>query len=109
MLQTKNAGHYYTRRHNEVLRCIHLFLLNKYGLGIKRRIRTHSVKEYVTNEFVEIRVDSTIKTDILIHHNRPDIFIWDKKMNVITLIEIGITNPDSINILRMRNLENKIY
>ena len=32
----------YTRRHNEVVRCIHLFLCNKYGRSMK--IRLHSVQ-----------------------------------------------------------------
>lgn len=30
--------------------------------------------------------------DILIKHNRPDIFIFGKKEKVITLIETGITS-----------------
>jgi hypothetical protein len=35
-------GHDYTRRHNEVLKCIHLSLCNKYGL---KKLRPHSVQE----------------------------------------------------------------
>ena len=85
-------GHDYTRRDNEVVRCIHLTLCNKYGIKNCRKLRTHSVSEVVANENVEIRVDRRIKTDILIQHNRPDIFIHDKKRKEITLIEIGITN-----------------
>ena len=85
-------GHDYTRRHNEVVRCIHLTLCNKYGIKNCRKLRTHSVSEVVANENVEIRVDTRIKTDILIQHNRPDIFVHDKKRKEITLIEIGITN-----------------
>jgi len=87
-------GHDYTRRHNEVLKCIHLTLCNKYGLKSSRKLRSHSVQEVVANENVEIRVDTRIKTDIKIQHNRPDLFVYDKKRKEITLIEVGITNLD---------------
>jgi hypothetical protein len=69
-------GHDYTRRHNEVLKCIYLSLCNKYGL---KKLKSHSVQEVVASENVEIRVDSRIKTDIKIQHNRPDLFVHDKK------------------------------
>ena len=87
-------GHDYMRRHNEVVRCIHLNLCNKYEIKRSKKLRTHSVQEVVANENVEIRVDTRIKTDIKIQHDRPDIFVLDKKKNEITLIEIGITNLD---------------
>lgn len=54
------------------------------------KTKTHSVQEVVANDKIEIRVDIIIKTDINIQHDRPDIFLHDKKN--ITLIEIGITN-----------------
>ena len=72
-------GHDYTRRHNEVLKCIHLSLCNKYGLKSSKKLRSHSVQEVVANENVEIRVDTRIKTDIKIQHNRPDLFAYDKR------------------------------
>ena len=87
-------GHDYTRRHNEVLKCIHLSLCNKYGLKSSKKLRSHSVQEVVANENVEIRVDTRIKTDIKIQHNRPDLFVYDKKRKEIALIEVGITNLD---------------
>lgn len=48
------------------------------------------------NDRAEIRIDTRIKTDILIKHDRPDIFVYDKKMNTITLIEVGITSQDQL-------------
>ena len=87
-------GHDYTRRHNEVLKCIHLSLCNKFGLKSSKKLRSHSVQEVIANDNVEIRVDTRIKTDIKIQHNRPDLFIHDKKRQEITLIEVGITNLD---------------
>ncbi|KAM0677691.1 hypothetical protein BDAP_001591 [Binucleata daphniae] len=88
------VGHDYTRRHNEVLRCIHSTLCNKYSIKRSKKLRTHSVQEIIANENAEIRVDTRIKTDIKIKNNKPDIFIHDKKKNEITLIEVGITNLD---------------
>ena len=34
-------GHDYTRRHNEVVKCIHLFLCNKYNIKRSKRLRSH--------------------------------------------------------------------
>ncbi|TBU06893.1 hypothetical protein CWI38_2489p0020 [Hamiltosporidium tvaerminnensis] len=83
----KMLGHDYTRRHNEVVRCLHLLLLNRYKFKSSKRIGSHSVQEILDNEYAEIRLDIRIKTDVKIRNNRPDIFVLDKKRNMITLIE----------------------
>ncbi|KAI5170369.1 hypothetical protein PAEPH01_1372 [Pancytospora epiphaga] len=54
--------HDYTRRHNEVVRCIHLRLCLKYGLKALPRMRSHSIQEIVTNENCEIRVNMRVPT-----------------------------------------------
>ncbi|TBU10378.1 reverse transcriptase [Hamiltosporidium tvaerminnensis] len=100
----KMLGRDYTRRHNEVVRCIHLLLLNKYKFKSSKRIRSHSVQEILDNEYAEIRVDTRIKTDVKIRCNRPDIFILDKRQNKITLIEVGITSQDSLQIVETEKL-----
>ncbi|TBU11584.1 hypothetical protein CWI38_1129p0030, partial [Hamiltosporidium tvaerminnensis] len=100
----KMLGYDYTRRHNEVVRCLHLLLLNRYKFKSSKRIRSHSVQEILDNEYAEIRVDTRIKTDVKIRNNRPDIFILDKKKNKITLIEVGITSQDSLQIVETENL-----
>ncbi|TBU13732.1 hypothetical protein CWI38_0349p0020 [Hamiltosporidium tvaerminnensis] len=85
----KMLGHDYTRRHNEVS---------------SKRIRSHSVQEIIDNECAEIRVDHRVKTDVKIRNNRPDIFILDKKKNMNTLIELGITSQDSLQIVETKKL-----
>ena len=72
-------SHDYTRRHNEVVRCLHLLLCNKYGIKTSKKIRSHSIQETVANANVEIRVDTRIRTDI--KDNRPDLFVLDKRRN----------------------------
>ncbi|XP_076384103.1 uncharacterized protein LOC143261870 [Megalopta genalis] len=62
-----------TRRHNEVVRCIHLLLCKKYGFKKSNKIRSHSVQEILKNENAEIRADTRISTDIKVTHNKPDI------------------------------------
>ncbi|TBU19927.1 hypothetical protein CWI38_0170p0010, partial [Hamiltosporidium tvaerminnensis] len=94
----------YTRRHNEVIRCLHLLHLNRYKFKYSKRIRSHSVQEILDNEYAEIRVDTRIKTDVKIRNNRPDIFILDKKKNKITLIEVGIISQDSLQIVETEKL-----
>ena len=92
-------GHDYTRRHNEVVKCIHLFLCNKYGIKRSKRLRTHSVQEINANADVEIRVDTTVATSIKQSANRPDIVVHDKKRKEIILIEVGITSQDQLQIV----------
>ncbi|KAF7682659.1 hypothetical protein TCON_2125 [Astathelohania contejeani] len=89
-------GHNYTRRHNEVLRCIHLLLMNKYGFKKNKEIQKPLSPELVENDLAEIRVDTRIRTDILVKHNRPNIFIYDKRENMVILVEIGITGQDNL-------------
>ncbi|KAF7684789.1 hypothetical protein TCON_0002 [Astathelohania contejeani] len=101
-------GHDYTRRHDEVLRCIHLLLANKYGFKKSKKLRTHSVQEVMENERAEIWVDTKIRTDILIKNNRPDIFIYDKKENDILLVEVGITTKIISRLLKRRIRKNTI-
>ncbi|TBU10202.1 hypothetical protein CWI38_1945p0030 [Hamiltosporidium tvaerminnensis] len=100
----KMLGHGYTRRHNEVVRCLHLLLLNRYKFKSSKRIRSHSVQKILDNEYAEIRVNTRIKTDVKIRNNRPDIFILDKKKNKMTLIEVGITFQDSLQIVETEKL-----
>ncbi|TBU01692.1 hypothetical protein CWI36_1283p0010 [Hamiltosporidium magnivora] len=100
----KMLGHDYNRRHTEVARCLHILLLNRYKFKSLKRIGSHSVQEILDNEYAEIRVDTRIKTAIKIRNNRPDIFILDKKKNKITLIEVGITSQDSLQISKLKNL-----
>ncbi|TBU12460.1 hypothetical protein CWI38_0748p0020 [Hamiltosporidium tvaerminnensis] len=100
----KMLGHDYTRRQNEVVRCIHLLLLNKYKFKSSKRIRSHSVQKILDNEYAEIRVDTRIKTDFKIRNNRPDIFVLDKRRNKITLIEVGITSQYSLQIVETEKL-----
>ena len=88
-------SHDYTRRHNEVVRCLHLLLCNKYGIKTSKRIRSHSIQETVANVNAEIRVDTRIRTDIKVQNNRPDLFVLDKRRNEIMLIEVGVTNQEN--------------
>ena len=92
-------GHDYTRRHNEVVKCIHLLLCNKYGIKRSKRLRNHSVQEISANSDVEIRVDTTVITSTKQSANRPDLVIHDKKRKEITIIEIGITSQDQLQIV----------
>ncbi|KAI5169506.1 hypothetical protein PAEPH01_0776 [Pancytospora epiphaga] len=71
--------HDYTRRHNEVVRCIHLSLCTKYGIKAHMRVRSHSVQGIVANENVEIRANTRVRTAIKVNANRLDIFVHDKK------------------------------
>ena len=65
----KMLYHDYTFRHNEVVRCLHLMICNRFGMKNVKRLRTHSVQEIMSNSNVEIRVDTRIRTDANIRTN----------------------------------------
>ncbi|KAF9746153.1 hypothetical protein NGRA_3539, partial [Nosema granulosis] len=97
-------GHDYMRRHNEVVRCLHLLMANKYGFTRNTKVRTHSVQEVMTNDNSEIRVDTRVATDVKVTHNKPDILIVDKKRKEIIIIEVGITNLDLLSVVENEKL-----
>jgi hypothetical protein len=88
--------HDYMRRHNEIVKCIHLMLCNKYNIVRRSKLRTHSVQETVSNRDVTINVDTRANTAIKIEACKPDILIIDKKLKEITIVEIGITSPSQL-------------
>ncbi len=63
-------GYDYTQT-QKVVKCIHLFLCNKYGIKRSKRLRTYSVQEITANADVEIRVDTTVATSTKQSANRP--------------------------------------
>ncbi|WUR04601.1 uncharacterized protein VNE69_09154 [Vairimorpha necatrix] len=62
----------------------------------------HSVQQIVANKDVEIRIDTTVKTDIKIKY-KPDIVVVDKKNKLIRMIEIGVTSKEN---LQQKTLES---
>ncbi|TBU17646.1 hypothetical protein CWI38_0275p0020 [Hamiltosporidium tvaerminnensis] len=65
--------------------CLPLFFLNSYNFKSSKRIRNQSVQEILDNEYAELRVDTRIKTDII-------------------LIELGITSQYSLQIVETEKL-----
>ncbi|XP_029656130.1 uncharacterized protein LOC115230029 [Octopus sinensis] len=86
----------YLRRHNEVVKCIHLHLCRTYGIKRGSKLKTHSVQSILSTQNVEIRVDMSIMTETKVQSNKPDIFVYDKTKQEITLIEVGITSQDRL-------------
>ena len=53
-----------------------------------KSLRTHSVKQIIANKFIEIRVDTLIKTHIKIKYNKLNIVVIDNKFKEIIIFEI---------------------
>ncbi|KAF7680956.1 hypothetical protein TCON_2428 [Astathelohania contejeani] len=103
-------SHDYTRRHNEVLRCIQLLLTNNYDFKKLKKLRYHSLQEVMENERAEIRVDTRIRTDILIKIiYQIYLFIYDKNKNEIILVEVGITSQNSKLLKRIKRKNMILY
>ncbi|KAG0435885.1 Retrovirus-related Pol polyprotein from type-1 retrotransposable element R2 [Dictyocoela muelleri] len=86
----------YIRRHNEVVKCIHLRLMKKFGITLRKKLKGHKIEKVVKNENAEIISEIPIKTDSFVTNNKPDLILFDNKKNIIYLIEIGITSLDNL-------------
>ncbi|KAL6120289.1 hypothetical protein NUSPORA_03000 [Nucleospora cyclopteri] len=69
-----------------------------------KKKRNYSVQEIACNEKVEIWVNNRIKTNVKIQCYKIDLFIYVKKRNKITLIEVGITSQDNLQTVGTENM-----
>ncbi|XP_029655345.1 uncharacterized protein LOC115229060 [Octopus sinensis] len=94
----------YVRRHNEVFRCIHLHVCRQFGIKKTGKLKSHSVQSSLSARNVEIRVDTPILTDTQVQFNKPDIFIYDRLKNEITIIEMEITSQERLKQTEVEKL-----
>ncbi|XP_029656548.1 uncharacterized protein LOC115231790 [Octopus sinensis] len=94
----------YLRRHDEVVKCVHLHICRMYGIKKNRKLKTHSVQSILSTQNVEIKVDTSIITENKVNFNKPDIFVYDKIKKEITLIEVGITSQDRLKQVEVEKL-----
>ncbi|KAG0436791.1 Retrovirus-related Pol polyprotein from type-1 retrotransposable element R2 [Dictyocoela muelleri] len=88
----------YSDRHDQMLKCLHLFLCNKYKITKLNKISLHKLEKVVKNEMVEIRCDMQIETKNKVRYNKPDILVIDKFNKKITIVELGVTSPELIYV-----------
>ncbi|KAG0435685.1 hypothetical protein DMUE_4596 [Dictyocoela muelleri] len=88
----------YSDRHDQMLKCIHLYLCNKYGISKINKISMHKMHKVMKNENVEIRCDLPIQTKNKVKINKPDILVIDKINRKITIVEVGVTSPELIYV-----------
>ncbi|KAG0435865.1 Retrovirus-related Pol polyprotein from type-1 retrotransposable element R2 [Dictyocoela muelleri] len=86
----------YIRRHNEVIKSIHLRLLNKYGISTRKKLKNHKIEKVVKNDKAEILTEIPIRTDTHVRNNKPDIVVFDNEKELIYLIDIGITSIENL-------------
>ncbi|KAL6120869.1 hypothetical protein NUSPORA_02325 [Nucleospora cyclopteri] len=57
-----------------------------------------------------MQIDNSLKTNLNIQCNKPDLFIHDKRKNLISLIEVGITSQDNLQTVETENMSylNKV-
>ena len=67
-------------------------LCNKYSLKSLRKPRSDTAQEIVSNDNVEIGIDSRIQPYAKIQRNRPYLSVHYKERKEVTLVEFGITN-----------------
>ena len=92
----KLLNHDYKKRHNDIVRNIHFMFARKYGLQKSARLKNYKVQNVISNQRVRIKSDIPIITETRIDNNKPDLLIHDLKTNVITLVEVGVTNKRSL-------------
>ncbi|GBE59174.1 reverse transcriptase domain containing protein, putative [Babesia ovata] len=93
----------YTGRHNKVARRIVGVAMEQIGAR-RQRVGNEKINQHISGKHGWITFDKVIPTDGPLEHNRPDIIVANRKTNTILVIEIGITNQDT---LVARELEKK--
>lgn len=93
----KMAPKEYTNRHNNVAKIIHNLLALKYNLATEDvpyyKYQPPSVMESST---ITLYWDRELQTDHPITNNRPDIFIFERDKEAITLVDVAIPTPNNI-------------
>ncbi|XP_055637371.1 uncharacterized protein LOC129776028 [Toxorhynchites rutilus septentrionalis] len=81
----------YTERHNNVARIVHR------QLALQCALLEDNVPNYrylpapvLENDRFKLYWDRTVLTDLSIHHNRPDIMVYDKSDRKVTIIDVAI-------------------
>lgn len=87
----------YKHRHDQVAAIIHQYLAFKYSL-ITEKTAYYKYTPAIILESVHHKLywDRTIITDKTIHHNRPDITLYDKSTKTVFLIDIAIPNTHNL-------------
>lgn len=82
----------YKKRHDEVVRCLHLMMARRYGLTRAAKMRGYRVEPMVSNDRVRLYSDTTILSESNVAESKPDIMVHDLINNEITLVEVGVTS-----------------
>ena len=87
---------HYRRRHDLVVKSLHLHIARQYGLTNNASISKHKLSPLLSNNKVTIRCDVPILTHVRTEFNKPDLCVIDHVNKEITIIEVGITNSETL-------------
>ncbi|GBE58957.1 reverse transcriptase domain containing protein [Babesia ovata] len=73
----------------------------------KEKMDAHKIESEVHWKHGWIAYDKTVKTQKIKEYNRPDIIVADRRRNMITIVEIGITNQE--NLVETENIKRGKY
>lgn len=81
----------YTQRHNEVAKILHQQLALQCGL-LEEIVPNYRYlpAPVLENDRFKLYWDRTVLTDRFIHHNRPDIMVYDKGRRKVTIIDVAV-------------------
>ncbi|KAG0435770.1 LINE-1 retrotransposable element ORF2 protein [Dictyocoela muelleri] len=96
---------HYLARHNEIVKAIHLNLCKRYGFTDSKKIKNHKMEKILKNNNAEIFSEVTLKSDIRIKNNKPDLLVKDKRNNMIYIIDIGISSISNIKSYEIEKIE----
>ena len=86
----------YKERHDSIVKSIHLSMANKYGFTKNQKISKHKIEPILNNHNALIKSDLPLRTRTKLDYNRPDIFVLDYRKKEIIIVEIGVTNSETL-------------
>jgi hypothetical protein len=69
-----------------------------------KKLKNHSTQEIISNKHVTFRIDTFVKTDIKIKHNRPDIIVINRRAKEILIVEAWKTSLDDLQQVETEKL-----
>ena len=89
--------HEYKRRHDEIVRCLGMRVAKNLGLDKTKAIKNFRPGEVLENKNAKLWIDTKIKTEMKITHNKPDLLSISKAKSEAMIADVRICGPENIS------------
>ena len=92
------AGKFYLRHHNLICTYIHWAVVKDLGGTVPDSWMLHKPQQSTVCGQVTVTYDMPVLTDKNVHHNKPDLVVWNKAERTAQIIDVAV--PMDRNVIR---------